>query len=243
MKNVKYLLALIAAVIISVNLPAQTVEQIIEKHVEALGGFGNMNAVKTIRVTGSAKVMGLDIPYMTCNIAPNKTYFEMSVQGLAVKQAYDGTTAWMINPMSGSKSAEVVEGDDAKNIIDRGNIFGKLTTYKEDGAKLELVGKDKVRDEEAYKLVYTDSNGKNSTYYISTKSNLVVKVEKKISANGEEKDSETIFSDYRKTGNVTMAYGMNTKVKNSAMGSQIIVIDKIEINPELDEAMFSMPVN
>lgn len=243
MKSIKYFLAIFAAILISINLPAQTVEQIIDKHIEALGGIENMKAVKTVKVTGFAKVMGLDIPYTTCNLAPNKTYFEMSVQGMSLKQAYDGKTAWMINPMMGSKSPEIVEGDEAKSIIDRANIFGKLTTYKEDGAKIELLGKENVKDEEAFKILYTGADGKKVTYFISAIDGLVKKVQKKVVANDNEMDSETYFSDYKKTGDVMMAYSMNTKVKDSPMGSQLVIVEKIEINPEIDESIFSMPKN
>lgn len=243
MKNIKYLLALFAAVLISINLSAQTAEEIIEKHIEALGGSENIQAVKSLKVIGSAKVMGIEIPYTTYNLAPDKTYFEMSVQGLAIKQAYDGTTAWSINPMSGSSSPEVVEGDEAKGIKDRGIMFGRLTTYKNDGAKIEMIGKDKVDNIDAYKILYTGADGNKVYYFIRIDNPLVIKVQKKVNVNGSEMDSETTFADYRKIGNVTMAYSMNTKVKNSPMGSQNIIIDKIEINPTFDETIFSMPTN
>lgn len=241
MKNIKYLLALFAALIFTINLSAQTAEEIINKHIEALGGTENMQAVKSLKVSGFAKVMGIDIPYTTYNLAPDKTYFEMAIEGFTIKQSYDGITAWSVNPFSGSSTPEVVEGAEAKGIKDRGIIFGRLTTYKNDGATLELLGKEKVDNAEAYKILYTGADGNKVTYYISTESNLVVKVQKKVVANGSEMDSETTFSDYRKTGDVMMAYAMNTKVKNSPMGSQNITIDKIEINPTFDETIFTMP--
>lgn len=241
MKNIKYLLAFFAAILISINLPAQTAEEIVDKHIEALGGSENLQAVKSLKVIGSAKVMGIEIPYTTYNLAPNKTYFEMSIQGFTIKQAYDGNTAWSVNPMSGSSSPEIVEGEEAKAIKDRGIIFGRLTTYKNDGAKIELLGKENVNNTEAYKILYTGSDGSKVNYYVSIESSLVVKVQKKVNVNGSEMDSETTFFDYRKTGNVMMAYAMDTKVKNSPMGSQNIIIDKIEINPSVDENIFSMP--
>ena len=243
MKSIKYLLATFAALIISFNLSAQSAEEIIIKHVEALGGTENMQAVKSLKVNGIAKVMGIDIPYTTYNLAPDKTYFEMSIEGFSIKQAFDGTTAWSVNPLSGSSSPEVVEGDEAKGIKDRGIIFGRLTTYKNDGASIELMGKEKVDDVDAYKILYTGADGKKVTYYISTESNLVVKVQKKVTVNGSEMDSETVFFDYRKIGSVMMAYAMNTKAKNSPMGSQNITIEKIEINPVFDESIFYMPSN
>lgn len=243
MKNIKYLLAIFAALIISFNLSAQSADEIINLHVEALGGTENMEAVKSLKVNGTAKVIGIDIPYTTYNLAPDKTYFEMSIEGFAIKQAFDGKTAWSVNPLSGSSSPEVVDGDEAKGIKDRGIIFGRLTTYKNDGASIELLGKEKVDNAEAYKILYKGADGKKVTYYISTETKLVVKVQKKVIVNGSELDSETTFFDYRKIGNVMMAYAMNTKVKNSPMGSQNITIDKIEINPTFDETIFTMPSN
>ena len=104
-----------------------------------------------------------------------------------------------------------------------------------------MLGKDKIDNTDVYKILYTGADGKKVNYFLSIDKPLVVKVQKKVNVNGSEMDSETTFSDYRKTGDVMMAYSMNTKVKNSPMGSQSITIDKIEINPTVDETIFSMP--
>lgn len=241
MKNIRIYLAIIIALAFYFNAPAQSVEEIISKHVEALGGTDNIMAVKTMKTMGSAKMMGMEFPFTIYNSVPNKVYFELSIQGKSIKQGFDGTTAWAVNPMSGSSTPEVVEGDEAGNIKDRAKLFNKLITYKEDGAQVELTGKETVANIETFKIKYTGSDGKIIYYYLGTEDCMLVKSVRTLKIQGQEMESETVFSNYKKVGDVIMHFAFDVKTKGAPMGTQEIVIDKYDINPTIDEKIFSMP--
>jgi hypothetical protein len=241
MRNLKIYLAIFIAMVFYFNASAQSVEEIIGKNVDALGGMDNIKAVKTMKTVGFAKMMGMEFPFTIYNVVPDKVYFELIVQGKMIKQGCDGTTVWAVNPMGGSSKPEVVEGDEAGSIKDRAKIFNKLTSYKDDGAKVELTGKEKVNDIEAFKIKYTGPEGKDILYYVSTADYMVIKVQRTIKIQGTDMDSETLYSDYKKTGDVMMPYSFDVKTKGSPMGTQSISIDKIEMNPTIDENIFTMP--
>ena len=61
----KKLLAATLAVFISVGAYAQTVDEIVDKHVAALGGMDKINSVKTVVTDRSLAVQGMEIPSVT----------------------------------------------------------------------------------------------------------------------------------------------------------------------------------
>jgi hypothetical protein len=241
MRNLKIYLALFIAIVFYFNASAQTVDEIIGKNIEALGGMDNIKAVKTMKTIGSAKMMGMEFPFTIYNVVPDKVYFELSVQGKMIKQGYDGTTVWAVNPMGGSATPEVVEGDEANNIKDRTKIFGKLVSYKDDGASVELIGKEQINNTETYKIKYTGLDGKIIFFYLGTADYLLVKVQRTLKIQGSEMDSESYYSNFKKAGDVLMPYSFDVRTKNSPMGTQEITIDKYEMNPSIDENIFTLP--
>ena len=53
---------------------------------------------------------------------------------------------------------------------------------------------------------------------------------------------ETTIGDYKTVDGLTMPYSMESHVKGKeSMGGQAITIEKIELNPKVDAAMFKMP--
>jgi len=241
MKHLKFILPIIVVFLFNLNISAQTVDEVIEKHIDALGGLQNIQAVKSLKIIGSVKMMGMEFPFTSYNVTPDKFYFELSVQGKSIKQAFDGVNAWAVNPMGGSPVPEVVEGDEAANIKERTKIFDKLVTYKEDGAKVELLEKEQINNTDAFKIIYTGLDGKAITYFINTSDYMIVKIQKKIKIQGSEMDSETLYSNYKKTDDVVIAYSFEVKTKNSPMGTQEVIIDKIELNKTIDDNIFMMP--
>ena len=54
---------------------------------------------------------------------------------------------------------------------------------------------------------------------------------------------ESSIGDYKTVDGLTMPYSMESHVKGKeGMGGQAITIEKIELNPTVDAAMFKMPV-
>ena len=61
-----------------------------------------------------------------------------------------------------------------KTMQDQLDIAGPLVNYAAKGYKAALKGKDTVSGKEAYKIQLTNAAGKDITYYIDTKTNLLM---------------------------------------------------------------------
>jgi outer membrane lipoprotein-sorting protein len=237
----RFLLILCCLTMLTLTATAQTADEVINKHIQARGGMEKLKAVKTIRYTGKMIVgQGLEAPSVMEQKRPNSMRLEFTIQGLTGIQAYDGKTGWMVMPFGGKKDPELMGEDQLKSVIEEADFDGPLVDYKEKGNKVELLGKEPVEGTDAYKLKVTLKNGDVDYLYLDTDSYLQLKQESKRTIRGTERDSETTLGDYKEVEGLMIPFSFEAGVKGVPQ-KQKIVIEKVEINPALDDARFKMP--
>jgi hypothetical protein len=234
-------LFVVLSMIFAVNIYSQTVEDILSKYTDAIGGRANWDSVKTLKFSGYSTLMGMDIPFTQYVKRPGLWMIEIQVQGVKITQAYDGTGGWMVNPMMGSKKAEKVDDATAKSYKANSLVGGKLMNIKEMGYTVELEGKEDLDGKEVYKLKLTDKDGDVSKYYIDATTFLIAKSESKTVRMGNEILSETTYSNYTKVNNILIAFLSDQKLTGAQYDSQKISVDKVEVNVNLDDKIFKMP--
>lgn len=220
---------------------AQTVDEIVAKHIEALGGIEKLRAVKTVRMTGKMTVgPGIEAPIVMELKRPNAMRLDITVQGMVGSQAYDGTKGWNLMPFAGSKVPQEMAADEVKLAQEQADIDGPLVDYKAKGSTIELQGKEKVEGSDAYKLKVTLKNGDVRTIYIDAEHYLQIKDEAKRMIRGTEVDSETIMGDYKDVGGLMLPHSIDSGQKGNPQ-RQKLTIEKIEINVPIDDTRFKMP--
>ncbi|HVG29004.1 MAG TPA: hypothetical protein VM864_04715 [Pyrinomonadaceae bacterium] len=238
----KSLFAFALLALAAVSAPAQTVDEIIAKHVTAMGGMAKLNAVKSMRITGKITLgPGLEAPIVIEYKRPRNVRMEFTVQGMTGVQAYDGASAWQIMPFQGNKNPEAMSPDERKDIEEEADLVeGPLVNYKDKGHKVELVGKDKVEGSDAYKLKITLKSGDTQYVYLDADTFLEVKSEGKRMVRGTEVETEAFSGDYKEVEGLMIAFSQEAGQKGSPQ-RQRITFDKIEINPAVEDARFKMP--
>lgn len=218
-----------------------TVDQIVAKNIQAHGGMEKMKAVKTLRMTGKMTVgPGMEAPVTLEFKRPKNMRMEISVQGLTAIQAYDGKTGWAVMPFQGKKEAEPMGEDDLKDAEEQADMDGPLVDYKDKGNKVELMGKESVEGSDAYKLKVTLKSGDVRYLYLDPDSFLEIKGEAKRTIRGTERETESTMADYKEVEGMMFPFSIEAGMKGSPQ-KQKITIDKIEINPAIDDARFKMP--
>ncbi len=232
------LLVATLAIFVSISATnAQTVDEIIDKHVAALGGLDKLNAVKTLYVERSFAVQGMTIPSKSTMIVGKAMRTESSVMGNSMVQVVDGTTGWMIRPamMGGTGDPEDMPADQIKQQIGQLDPFGPLVNYKDKGSKVDLVGKEKVDGKDAYHLTVTTKEGQKVEEFVDANTYLVSKV--KMMMNGQA--GEIDHSDYKETGGIKFAQTM--EIASPQAGNLTFTTEKIVINGKVDETIFKKP--
>jgi hypothetical protein len=86
----------------------------------------------------------------------------------------------------------------------------------------------------------TTKEGKESNLYLDAETYLLIRTEATRNVQGQDLEMESSIGDYKTVDGITMAYSMESHVKGKE-GGQAITVDKIELNPKVDAAMFKMP--
>jgi outer membrane lipoprotein-sorting protein len=221
---------------------AQTADFIVDKVLTARGGLDKIRAVQAERVSGHIS-FGADAegPFVVELKRPRKMHMEFTIQGGTMVRVYDGKSAgWAINPFTGKNNPEPMPEEELKNISEESDFDGPLVDYKAKGSQIELVGKDKVEGKEAYRLKLTTKNGDVRFYLFDSETFLLLKWEGKRKFKDEEVPVESFFRDYHDVGGLQFAF----EIDSGASADQIdqkILIDKIELDPEISESRFLKP--
>jgi len=227
-------------VLFCVQASAQTVDELINKNIEARGGLEKLKAVKTMRMTGKMIMQGMEVPVTMQMKRPNLMRMEMTFQGRTMVMAYDGVTAWWIMPFTGSSEPEKVPEDQAKNLQDQADFDGALVDYKEKGHTVELIGKEDMEGTPVYKLKLTKKNGDIQYIYLDAENFLELKTTGKRKVQGAEIEGESYISDYKSVSGLMIPHAIETKAKGQPF-SQTIKFDKVELDVPLDDSIFKMP--
>ena len=230
------------ALFLAVSAFAQTADEIIDKHIKALGGVEKLKAVKSVKATGKMKAGPMEFPATIVKSRPDQFRMDFTVQGMTGTQAYDGASGWSVMPFMGKKDPEKMDDDMRKAMQDEADFDGPLVDYKAKGNKVEFVGKEDVQGSPAYKLHLTTKSGSESNLYIDADTYLLIKSEGKRKVQGQEIESETMIGDYKEVDGMLMPHSMESHRKGAPAGqSQAITIEKYEINAKVDPAQFKMP--
>lgn len=220
--------------------PPLTANQIVEKHVEAIGGIQKLNAIHTLVVTGKASILGqTEAPLVIQVKRPNRMRLEITYQGKKVVQAFDGTTAWVINPLVDPEPRESSDDDTRAAQESSDFIGGNLVDYKSKGNTVSLVDREEIDGIAVYKLKITKKGGSVEYDYLDAKSFLPVKTEGKRIQFGQQVLYESRIADYKPVEGVLMPFSMKQLVNGRL--AMLITIEKMDANVPVDEAVFQMP--
>ncbi|GAB3512063.1 hypothetical protein GCM10027341_52370 [Spirosoma knui] len=232
-----FILSAALAVCFSIGAQAQTVDEIVDKHVAAMGGMDKLSSVQSVYTERSLSVQGMEIPSKSTVVVGKAMRTESSVMGNSMVQVVDGTSGWMIRPtmMGGTGEPEDMPADQVKQQLSQLDPFGPLVNYKAKGNKVELVGKEKVDGKDAYHLKITTKEGQTMDEYLDAATYMVSKVSMMV--NGQP--GEVLFSNYKDKDGIKFANTM--QMESPQAGTISFNTEKITINGPVDESVFKKP--
>lgn len=235
---------LLKAILALALLPAaarpQTVDEIIAKNIQAHGGPEKMSAVHSRIQTAKFSAGSFKADVRSVTKRPDEVREEFILQGMTQIRAYDGKTGWQFDPFEGRREAELLAEDDMKDLVVDSDIDGPLVNYKQKGHKAEFMGHDSVEGTDCYKVKLTLKNGDIRTYYFDADSYLELKLETQTFVRGAPHDSETYYGDYDPVNGIYYPFAIEQGQKGSPDRVRL-TIEKIELNPPVDNALFKMP--
>jgi outer membrane lipoprotein-sorting protein len=218
-----------------------TLAQVLAKAYTARGGLLKIHAMQGQRVTGTIS-FGNDAsgPFFVVMRRPLKMHMELTVQSQTMIRVFDGKEGWANNPFGGKAAPGAMSDEELKNIAEEADFDGPLVDYRKKGNAVELAGKDKVEDKDVWRVKLTTKSGEVRYYLFDATTFLVLKWEGKRRADGKEFPIESYFSDYRDVSGLKFAFRIDSGSSPTDL-TQKIIIDKIEVNPQLPDTEFAKP--
>ncbi len=237
----KAILLLSAFFLLAGVMSAQTVDEIIAKNIEAKGGLAKLKAVQSMRMSGHAEFGAMQAGFVLTQKRANKMRNEISIQGMTMVQAFDGQNGWQVVPFSGKKDAEPMGAEDQKDAEENADMDGPLVDYKAKGHKVELVGKEKTEGTDTYHLRITLKDGNVRDLFLDADSFLEIKAIAKVTRRGTETVVESAMGDYKEVQGMMIPFSIEQHQQGGQGPGQKIIIEKVEFNVPVDDAVFKMP--
>jgi Outer membrane lipoprotein-sorting protein len=237
----KKLFSIALFAILAVATQAQTVDDIISKHIAAMGG-ANWEKVKTlkmdIKMTAQAAA-GMEIPISMTVVDKKSMRRDISLMGMTASECISGNTGWSSNPFQGKPDPEPMTDDQVSEGKDETDIAGHLYNYKAKGYTAEYLGTEDLEGTEVHKVKLVISPTKTQYSYFDPETFYEIKSTKIITIDGKEVKIEASASNFKTIDGVVFAH--TVEATNPMMGPTVMTITNITVNPPVDETMFNMP--
>jgi outer membrane lipoprotein-sorting protein len=234
-------LAVLALVAAPIAAQTPTLDQVLDKHFEAMGGKDKIAALQTVKLSIKQVFGPQEVPATITWQRPNRIRMEFTLQGMTGVQAYDGKTAWQVMPFLGKNDPEEMTGDDLKDIIENADLVeGPLFNWQEKGHKVEFQGEDTVEGTPAWKLHVVRKDGDEETIWLDKDAYVEIKSESTHTRGDKQIQFESSYGDYKEVQGLLFPFSIAQKVKGSEQGGTITV-ESIELDPKVDGAVFTMP--
>ena len=240
--------ALAVLAMTSVQAQDVTVDEIIDGYFENTGGVDAWKAMTGMKMTAKVNQGGMEIPLEIVQLTDGRQYTKITFQGMTILQGvYDGETLWNTNFQS--MKAEKSDTETTENMkLDANDFPDSFLDYKAKGYTAELMGTETIDGAETYKVKLTKEprmlDGKEvedvSFYYFESESFVPLAIDSEIKQGPSAGAvGRTTMSDYQEVDGLYFPFSMTQGVKDGP--SQPIMIEAIELNPEVDDTIFAFP--
>lgn len=225
--------------LVSIQGYSQTVDEVLEKMIEAQGGRKALEAIKSTTLSGSMQIVQMNMTgsWTVYQKEPNKYRVDAEMMGMTFTNAFDGTTAWSTNPQTGATQ----EMPEKQAKLFKKQTLGRdaLLNPKKLGITYKLKGKEKINDKEYLVLEQIFPDDYTVTIYVDAQTYLTYKTKSTTLNQVEaEVESEQIVSDYKKVEGMMIAHSVT--VFQDGQEFMKMTITEITFNSDLENSFFKM---
>jgi hypothetical protein len=199
MRKVKAVAFFICAVLFAQFVYGQTLNEIINKHIAAMGGREKIMTLSSALMGGTFQATGDTVLIPITTIKKHMIGSRIDIQANQTNnyQIITPEYGWIYTPVQGDKNPRPLMEGQLKSGQVQLDLHGPLINAEQKGYKIEMDGKDTVDRSVCNKLKVSAPNTNVTVYYIDSKSNFIVKASTKMFQFGGLEDVITTFSDYK----------------------------------------------
>lgn len=206
MKNLIIFGILILLLVLAQFAQGQTVDEVINKHIDALGGKENLNKIQNIVMEGSLNYQGTEIAIVITTINNKLNRQDITVNGMHGFDMMTDKEGWTYMPFMGQQKPEPKPAEDVKENQSDLDIAGPLVDYVAKGHKAELMGKQSIDGKDCHNIKLTLASGKVVNFFVDAASFMIARITEKRNINGQATDMQTDLADYKDVEGVKMPF-------------------------------------
>jgi hypothetical protein len=212
---------------------------LLDRFLVVTGGKNQKDDIRSeiIRADVTFENMNVKAPLVVYQKAGGKQYVSFDLPGGGkFESGSDGTYSWERSVVLGPRLVERSRLAGGLLGADRSALLTSTAIFE----TMETVSKDEVNGSPCY-LVKTradSAGGYNSTFCFDLATGYLTKTTSHIKSEMGESSTESIMSDYRAEGPVTLAHHTQTKIGGQPVS---IELTSVEINVPVSEHVFDMP--
>jgi hypothetical protein len=226
MKGIVIFSVFIMLLVIVQFAQAQTVDEVIEKNITAMGGREKLASLNSFRMEGNLNYQGTDVGIVITKLHAEGARTDISVMGSQNYRLVTPSTGQVFMPVLGQATPADMPADELKADQIFLDLHGVFVNYKEKGIQVTLAGKETIDGIECYKMKASFKNGNTSIFYIDVTTDRLYKVAV------DREEIFTVFTNYKQTAD---GYWFAYSTTNSRGQTDF---DKIETNIKVDESIF-----
>jgi hypothetical protein len=227
------LASLFGAILFSQHINSQTVDQIVKRHVEAMGGKEKLTSLKSIIMEGTFRWENFDVPLKASllnNVGQRYDLTILKTSGFIILTQKGG---WEYLPFQGMKKPEPMNPNELQTYSVYMDLQGFLIDYKKKGYSIVYDGLENIDDVVCYKLSIKSPVASNEMIsYLDTSSCYIVKTKIPTQVNGKDSFFEVSYSNFQTTPEgyiIPFAF---------TLGPGTAFVSKVVINKEIDLSVF-----
>lgn len=225
--------------------PELSAEQIVEKNVAARGGLEPWRKIETMVWVGHMERAGgpmAGVPFVLQQKRPNKTRFEVNAIGQRSVRVFNGAHGWKVRPAAdGNPDVQQYTPQEAKFARDESVIDGPLIDYQTKGTSVALEGVEEVEGREAYRLRLRLASGERHSVWVDAQTFLEIRYDRtSYNPAGVPGTVSVFYRDYKSIDGLQIPSVLEIGT-GSGKAPDKMVIEKIALNPPLDDRVFARP--
>ena len=234
----------VAAVLVACHHSPRTVDEVIDRNTQAMGGERAIEAVQSIAVELHIVDPGFTVDGTYRAARPGRMRIDVKIEGKhAFTEAFDGERGWQ---WKGEGTTTVDESAKATAALRHGielpgHLYG-LHELRQRGNRIDLVGREKIEGIGYYALRVTLNDGYTTTLYLDPKSWLITRRRDvrplHVDIDPTPTTIEQCMSDFRQVAGVWFSFANTETDLTTGKLLETTTMGAITVNPKIDAEIF-----
>ncbi len=229
-----------AVLLLSSAAAEETLFSLLEKNLDARGGYAAWKAIETVRMTGTmAGGEAGQVPVVMEIKRPNLLRFEFQLLGQQVVQGFDGSSGWRLLSDGVSATVEDMTAVQTAEFSRTADFEGPLLDWREKAYSLRYLGIDESEGRN-HLIEITRPDGEMLNVYLDPETYLTTLEQVFASSEDAVPKQETRLTAYREVEGIALPFSFAISFPVTGVDQQL-TLSSVELNVPLSGSRFSRP--